>query len=99
MLSLLDVSIFTGQLGSILASEIPYKATGDMEDASILPMSLVLLKMQALEAFKSLTTGIARYGEIPCELEENVPVEKLFSGFALTECEVGWAVEDQLDEV
>lgn len=97
MLSLLD-SIFTGQLGSILASEIPYKAAGDMEDASILPMSLVLLKMQALEASKSFLTRIARNG-IPCELEENVPVEKLFSGSALAEHEVEWAAEDQLDEV
>lgn len=69
-----------------------------MEDASILPMSLVLLKMQALEASKSFLTRIARNG-IPCELEENVPVEKLFSGSALAEHEVEWAAEDQLDEV
>lgn len=43
MPSLLGVIIFTGQLGSMLASEIPYKSAGDMDDASILPMSLVLL--------------------------------------------------------
>lgn len=54
--------------------------------------------MQALEAFKSLTTGISRNGGIPCELEESVPVEKLLSGFVLTEHEVGWATEDQLEE-
>ena len=53
--------------------------------------------MQALEAFKSLTRGISRYGETPCELEESVPVEKLLSGFVLTEREVGWAPEDQLE--
>lgn len=53
--------------------------------------------MHALEAFKSLPTG-SRNGEIPCELEESVPVEKLFSGFVLTEREVEWATDDQLAE-
>lgn len=32
---------------------------------------------------------------ITCEFEEIVPVEKLLSGFVLTEHEAGWASEDQ----
>ena len=95
MLSLLGVIMFTGQLDSMLASEILYKSAGDTDDASILPMSLVLLKRQALEAFRSL---ISRNGGITCELEESVPVEKPLSEFVLTEREVGWAIDDQPEE-
>lgn len=35
---------------------------------------------------------------IPCELEEIVPVEKLLSGFVLTEHEAGWGSEGQCEE-
>lgn len=51
--------------------------------------------MQALEAFKSVPLGMARKGEILCELEGSVPVEKLVSGFALTEREVDCGTGDQ----
>lgn len=54
--------------------------------------------MQASEAFKSFPGAISRNGGIPCELEESIPVEKLLSGFELTEREVEWAIDDQLEE-
>lgn len=54
--------------------------------------------MQALEAFKSLPTGISRNGGMLCELEESVPAEKLLKGFVLTEREVGWGTGDQPEE-
>lgn len=97
MLSLLGVIIFTEQLDSMLVSEIAYKSGGDMDEASILPRSSILLKMQALAGFKSLIPDEFRNDDISWELEETIPVEK-FTEFVLTECEVEWATDDQFGE-
>lgn len=96
IISLLGGIIFTGQLESMLALGIPYKSAVDMDGDSILLISSILLKMQALVVVRSLLTGFSRYDDILEEFEESVPVEKLLGGFVFPKCAVGWAAEDQL---
>lgn len=69
-----------------------------MDGDSILFMSSILLKMQALAVVRSLLTGISRYDDVLGELEESVPVEKVLGRLVLPESEVRWAAEDQLTE-